>query len=546
MAGKKMKVIGGFVAVLLLAAVGAWVVVTGTIVKNTDSFLKSFANKAADGGTSFSVTYDSITRTSFPSIGARLVNPTYIFEVAGNDNETQPPLKLVVKLEGTADTVTDYLGNAYRFTSNGVSTATIDIGEEHIVATSAPKTWVAAIKAKDRKTFQGWNSLDFNDSAQVEAAIKGLAQLSFDSGASVYKDANGATLLSSEQATFSFTNRSADASVDFDLALELKGAEAGAAYIQTFERLMASMSPAMPLKLSDMPFSVARAGKQDMQVELSVNLPEGLGAAAAGAGSIHMKKFYVKNNYYTLTAPTDVVLSEANGQRDVKVKLDWVLDVSAIGASEGQHVIDMASRFAPPPSADSPYDPEALKQKITAALPTVSTLGPMTLAIDLDATAPKPEGDAAATGRDSVTLREFRFGHKRWALEAKGESLSDEKSGASINVNLTCKQCDTLTGDVFATAQAVQEVANLTTPERPQFQLTPALLAELNRTLAEIGTKDASGDIAFAFTTPKPGDVAVNGKPIAEVLPKLMAVFAAAQPQPVDPESLPAPALKEK
>lgn len=550
MAAKKITVMGGVVAVLLLGAVGAWYGVTGTIVKHTERFLTNLASKQVEGTASYRVTYDRITRTTFPTIGARLVNPTYTFEAAGDDNEKLPPVKFSVKLDGVADTITDYLGNAYRFTSSGASTITIEVGEEKIVATSAPKTWTAAIKAKDRKAFQVWNTLDFNDAQQVQVALKGLAQASFDSGAMRYTDASGATLLSSDKAAISFTNRSADAGIDFDLALEFKAMEAGEAYIQTVERLMASISPAMPIKLSDMPFSIARAGKQDMDIALSVNLPQGFSANAAGAGNIDVKKFALKNNYYAFSAPTQLALSDAGGQRDVKVKLDWTLDVSPTGAAEGQRLLDMAAAFAPPPSAEAPYDMEALKQKVTAALPTVSTLGPINLVIDLDAVAPKPAGvDATqgnAAGRDSVTLRQFRFGHKRWALEARGESLNDEKAGATINMTLICKQCDTLTGDVFATAQGAQEAANLTAPDRPQWQLTPALLAQLNSTLAEIGTKDASGDVTFTFSTPTPGDVAVNGQSMAQVVPKLMAVFAAAQPVPeAVPEVAPAPKLKE-
>jgi hypothetical protein len=544
MAAKKIKVIGAVAAVLLVGAGGGWYVVTGTIVKNTSQWLEGVASKKLENGATYTVTYDSITRSSFPAIGVRLVNPTYTFEAPGDDNEKQPPVKFSMKLNGTADTVTDYLGNAYRFTSRGVSTISVDFGEEHLVATSEPKTWQASIKAKDRQTFNRWSTLDFNDPTAVQAAVKGLSQVSFDAGAVTYKDATGAVLLSSEKTGLRFTNRSADTSIDFDLAFEVKAMEAGEAYIQTVERLVGSINPAMPMKLSDMPFSVARAGKQDMDVAVSVNLPQGFGAGPAGTGSIRVSKLALKNNYYTLTAPTDIALSEANGQRDVKIKLDWSLDVSPTGGLEGQRLVDMIASMAPQPSADSPLDPELLKQKITAALPTVSTLGPISLVVDMDATAPKPTANADANapkGRDSVTLRQFRFGHKRWALEAKGESLNDEKTGANINVNLTCKQCDTLTGDLFATAQGVQEVMNLSTPNRPQWQLTPELLTQLNSTLAEIGSKDASGDVSFAFTSPKPGDVAVNGKPVAEALPKLMMLFAAVQPPAVPVAEQPAP-----
>jgi hypothetical protein len=85
MAAKKIKVIGAVAAVLLVGAGGGWYVVTGTIVKNTSQWLEGVASKKLENGATYTVTYDSITRSSFPAIGVRLVNPTYTFEAPGDD-----------------------------------------------------------------------------------------------------------------------------------------------------------------------------------------------------------------------------------------------------------------------------------------------------------------------------------------------------------------------------------------------------------------------------------------------------------------------------
>jgi hypothetical protein len=538
MASKKAKVIGGVAAVLLVGAGSAWYVVTGNILSNATSWLAQVASKKLEGGTTTTLTYDSITRSSFPSIGVRLTNPRFAISYPGTDNETKAPLVVNIALDGTVDTTTDYFANAYNVTVNGAYTYDGSVGETKFSGKSAmPTTEHWLLKAKDRATFNAWNTLDWKNEEAVKAAIKGIAAARYEIGAYALNDAKGQLQMAGDNMVFGFNNRSNEETIDGDVVIQARALEVSGGYEASLEALMQATGLPQLMELTQMPFAASRGGKQDMDIVAAIQLPMGIASGASPSGFVDVSKFYTKNNFYTLNMPMRMVLNEANGQRNLSLKLDWMLDVTAAGGAEGQYLVNavaepflMAAQAAPEGQA---LDGEALKQRITAALPTLSTLGPITLAIDLDATSPSAPSQPGqpATGKDSVTMRNFSLTHKRWGIIAKGDSLNDT-NGATINASLVCKQCDTLTGDVVSTAQSAQEVMNTTTPGRPQMALTPEFVASLNSTLAEIGSKDAAGDVTFTFTTPKPGEVAVNGKPIAEVGPKLMALFAALQPAP--------------
>lgn len=545
MTRKKGKIIAGAAAIMLVGAGGAWHVITGNILKNTASWVAQVGSKKLADGTSYTLTYDSMTRTRFPSIGVRLVNPSYTFIAPGDDTQTRPPINVSIKMNGVVDTTTDYLSNAYRVAINGAYAIDATVGEERITAMSAsPSSEQLTLQARDRATFNAWNALDWNNSEQVKLALQGIAAARYEVGAFALNDAGGTLLVGGENVGFGFVNRGTEGHIDGNLHVKAKALESSAAYDQAAEKLLQALGTPLTLKLGEMPFSASRAGKQDIDVAISAKLPLGMASGKPPIGNVQVRKFYFKNDFYTFNAPTTMLLVEANGQRSLNLKLDWMLEATAAGGTEAQRFVNMVVGFMPQASEESPLDPELLKQKITAALPTFSTLGPITLAIDLDATSPidaPAAGDAKApAARDSVTLRNFAFSHKRWGLEAKGDTLNDA-NGATINLALTCKQCDTFTGDVVLTAQGAQEAMNVATPNRPQMALTPEFLANVNSTLAEIGSK-AGDDITFTFTTPKAGEVVVNGKPLAEVGPKLMALFMALQPAPVAPPSEEAPA----
>lgn len=541
MASKKVKVIGGVAAVLIAGAGSAWYVITGNILNATTEWLAQIASKKLEDGTSTTLTYDSISRSSFPSIGVRVTNPRFTLTYPGTDNETKAPLTVAVALNGSIDTTTDYLANAYKMAINGAYSYEARVGETTFGGKSAtPSTERWLLKARDRATFNAWNTLDWNDEEAVKVAIKGIAQARYEIGAFALHDAKGQLLIGANNLTLGFSNRSNDTTIDGDVVMQASALEVSSAYDETVEALMQAAQLPPLMKLSEMPFSSSRAGKQDMDIVAAVKLPMGIASGAAPSGFIDVSKFYTKNNFYTLNLPMRMVLSEADAQRNLSLKLDWSLDVTAAGGAEGQYLVNGLAQMLPLQPTEDGIDLEPVKQKITAALPTLSTLGPITLAIDLDATSPaKPaQPGQPAAGKDSVTMRNVSLTHKRWGIVAKGDSLNDA-NGATINASLVCKQCDTLTGDVVSTAQSAQEVMNIAQPGRPQMAFTPEFVASVNSTLAEIGSKDAAGDVTFTFTTPKPGEVAVNGKPLAEVGPKLMALFAALQPVPA-PEDLPA------
>ena len=545
---------GGILVGVAVVAGGAWYVASGNIASATQKLIENANAKPHADGSTVKITYDNIGRTMFPKVGVRLVNPAIevnspgIAVNAANPTaapaQPQTPFHAVWKHTGTVEVVTDYFAHEYRIVNDGSGAGSLDSGEDKIALSSNGTHSEFALAAKDNTGFMQWQKLNLSDEAALKQALVQIGGAHFKSGAlSISDAASNAVIMSQDEATFDLTNRSQDQRIDFDVALHSKGAQVTKEYSDIVSHALNILHlPVGNLLDNTMPFAASRAGKQDMDIAISANLPLVQGQPTPN-GDIHVSKFRIKNDFYTLTLPTDLALHEDAARRHAAIKLDWTLDVTPTGANEMQNVLNQGLPMAPMflGGAGKGVDQVQLKQKILAALPTMSTLGPVNLVLDVDASVPKAGAPANASGtadsKESLTLHQFSFGHKRWGIAAKGEAFRDNTmQGANINGTLSCKQCTTLTQDVFTTIQQAQEATAMMQPGTPPFPMNEAILTQLNSTLGEIGKPGAAtGDLDFVVTTPKPDDVRVNDHPLAEIVPKLMMVFMPQQAAPAAP-----------
>ena len=555
----KFTIVKRAIVVLLVAGVvaagGTWYVMAGRVMNAAQALIDKANTMQHTDGSSVKIAYDGLSRTMFPTIGVRVSNPSIEFNAPGapaaavtaEQSAAAPapqPLHVTWKHTGTVDIITDQLAHEFRVVNDGSGAGTLEAGNDKIAISSAPAHSEMSLKAKNGDAFKQWQAINLSDPNSVKQALAQIGGAHIAAGAVKLTDsATNAVILTQDEASFDMTNRSDDKQINFDVSLLAKGSEVTKEYTNIVVHVMNMLQ--LPTSAIDgsMPLAADRAGKQDMEIALSVNLPTPNGQPTPN-GDVHVSKFSIKNNFYSISLPLDVALHEDAGSRHATIKMNWSLEVTPTGAAESQVLVDQAMQMAPGGKGENQ---QLLKQKIMAALPTVSTLGPITLVLDVDASVPKPSanGQPPADSKQSVTLRQFSFGHKRWGIDAKGEASSVDASPAgTVTGTLTCKQCTTLTGDLFSTAHDVQEVTAILQPGTAPLPLSDAMLAQLNAALASIGKPGATnGDIDFVVTTPTPGDIRVNDKPVGQVMPQLMMVFMpppAAAPAPA-PARLPQP-----
>ena len=529
-----VRIIATLAALGAMGAGAAWYVVSGNIVHGVQQVVSELNSKAHSDGSHLTIRYDSLARTGFPVTGARVTNPVFELDAPG-DGDSVPPVHITWKRTGTFDIVSDYFTHTYQLVSDGSGAVALQSGTQSVGMTSAPARLTLAVQAKTHADFNSWTAMDWSNQAAVQQALKEVAAMHLAVGPLVMTDtASGAVIFSQDATALDIVNRSTDAMLDFDLAATFKGSLITKEYNDVITHAAAMFGMPAAVANTDMPFSAVRAGKQDMELALKASFPQSRPNGPMEHASIHLEKFSINNAYYQLSLPLDIVLDEKDRRREALVHLNWSANVAPAGAAEMAHALDMGAAFLPMLAPSNAPDTQALKEKITAALPTVSTLGPITLVLDLSASTPKPAEPGQPTAADMaerLNLRQFAFTHQRWGIEAKGDAWRDDKTPSTIALGLTCKRCNVLTQDVIATAQAAGEAMKIANPTSAPLPITDQTVAQLDAALADIGHKDdATGDITFAISTPQPGDVRVNDKPMAEVTPKLMAAFLPAAP----------------
>ncbi len=534
-----LRFLATVIGVLVVGLGAGWFVLTGNALTNVQRVVEELnEKKLADNG-SVKITYDSLSRSGFPALGVRLVNPMLAINVPGDGAERQP-VDLAWKRSGTFDIVTDYVRHEYRVISDGSGSLTLQSGSDKVAIESADARIEASITARSRAAFDAWGSLDLEDKQAVRAALRDVAAAKLSMGAFVMKNTTtDATIFTQEHANIALANRGKENVLDFDLDVDVKASELTKEYSAVASTMLRIFQLPQAMDDAAVPLSATRAGKQDITMALRVNVPESPTGMEIPKGFIHVDRFSITNNFYHLEAPLHVVLDDANDQRSANIKVNALLEVKPAGAEEMTRLVDGIDPRVQPVLAQlagassTTADPEQVKQKMLAALPTLSTLGPVKLVVDLEAAVPTPrEGGLAEqekegeVRRQNLTLRAFHFDHARWGIEAKGMAAKSGKEDMQVDMKLVCKRCSTMTKDIYDTAQGVQDVLNFINPERAPWPVDAAMLARIDSTLAEIGRKDeASGDITFSIGATKPNELHINDRPIEEVMPKLLAIF---------------------
>jgi hypothetical protein len=531
-----VKLITRIVLALVVAAgIGggaAWYMTSGKVVEGATALIAAKSAETAADGSRYTITYESIARTGFPQVGVRLTNPE--LTITAPASATNPsPTTIRWKRIGTIDVITDYIAHEYRVISDGSGEFSVANADETVTAKSAPTVTRVAIKARDRDSFASWATLDLGDRAAVTAALKDLAGFELDMAPiAVTNSETGAPIYTQEAGTITFANRSTDGIIEFDADMQFKGSEVSAEYNAMIVDLLGDVNSPIPVNPEMMPFAASRAGKQDMHFVISAKVPKQDNMHQSN-GHIDIPTMKVKNNFYEASMPLKIVLSEEDGLRKAEVKLDWTVDTTEAAAAEMHGMVDALLAIAMVASQQSKMaeaDVQAIKGKVLEALPNVSALGPIALAVDLEASVPAPADPATAEetpmAPEKLNVRRFNFTHARWGLELAGEVSRERKVGMTVNATLNCAKCPQMTRDVHTATGQVQAVMNLLNPQNPRPLVAPETLTRLDAVLAELGKKDnASGDIVFTVTSPTPNDIRLADKPIGDAMTKLMVVF---------------------
>jgi hypothetical protein len=515
----------------------AWYVASGEVVNHAKSLVEQANAATHPEGLTLTIAYESVTRSHFPSVGVRFVNPSISFSDAG-DGVGRPPFSFEWKREGHVDFVSDVRTRTYRLVSHGSGRTVVRADNQSFEIASEPSDMELALTARDRAAYKTLQELDLRDRAAVEKAVRELAGISLRASDILLSESGTQTTLYSQRASsLVLTNRSTESTYDFDATIQVKDSEITKTYSDMLARFTSALQ--MPLAINDeiMPFSSTRAGKQNMELAVRAKLPRNAEDSTIDDGYIHVNQFTVTNAYYQLSAPFDLVIAQADERRTAAIKGNWQFELTKAGGAEmsrpglNKSILLVLAKRAGVETIEA--DPELLQQKLLASLPSVSTLGPIEFRVDLEASTPMPKASASAidtTGKDDrremLTINALSFTHPRWGMDVKGMAARVGKNEMTVDFTIICQKCETMTRDIYDVASATQEVMSLLNPKREAWYMNEAMLANVNKTLAEIGRKDeATGDIVFGIGSPSPNDIRINGKPMSQVMLKFMAMF---------------------
>ena len=555
---KPILVFFGVFSVMLAAYAAAWYVLSGQAVARTQEHLAQMG-QTTNRAMQITLSAEQVVRTPFPAIGVRLINVQSHFLPAAEAGAKA--LRIDAAFQGQVDVVTDYPRKQLR-TLTDFSSARVTLHQndtETVYQSEGAVKGAVVLTTRHFNGFQRFAELgSTKDNTKIEDALKAafaeLAGLRMDVAGYRLKDAQGNVFLGSEGGQFHLVNRSTPAQIDFDLAMDFKAIEISSAYYTAMIAAMPqNLVASTPFDMNEMPFSQTRAGKQDTRLDATVTMPTPEGGKAPDNFLLDARTLYLKNNYFTLQMPTHIALSRETHK--LSIKQDWSFEVTPAAAAEMQRVIDSTAQLSAKmqalkpgcnagtptpdcaPSAPGGMSPE-LRQKITEALPTLSTLGPITLAMDVETVIPEAAAggktDAVAPG---IIVRNYDLNHKRWGIGITGNATG-EGSTKKMDFTIVCRKCASLTHDLYTTAQQASEALHLAAPEKPlPFTVTQAMLTGVNQLLGQYGKLDTvSGDIRFVISTPQAGDIRINDRPVGEFAMQFMTLFI---PQPTEGGALP-------
>ncbi len=538
---KLVRIIG----ILLILAIGgggvAWFVTTAQTKQSVIDTITKLNATTAEDGTKIEISYASVETAGFPpSITVRLVDPVlkvsipnmHANQLAAEQDAAQAPQPVEIQwsFKGHADVITNHLNASYGLNLKGNDTMRMSMGDENVSVVGENSDYQFALKAKSLSDFLKWENLNPKDEAQMKALFASISEVSSNIGALNYKvEGTGEPAFTQELGKFQLSNRSTDELVDLDFEVLGKASQVHPAYGAFLEKLgmMGEAPPELAaMGLNEMPFSAARAGKQDFDMAASVYVTTSKDANAPRIVRVKAPRFMIKNNFYDMNLVVNMDATDSASGTDFTFLIDNKLNVTEAGATDMRKMMDTIFAMAPMMAQNNPaFDAEQFKAKVTEALPTVSTLGPITFVVDVSGKL-AAKGEAAVAQKGTINVNRFDFSHARWGINAKG-TMDNTAEAPAITLTLNCVKCDAMTADVMKSAVQGQEIQTMLDPKQPQFPLGDGMLASVNQLLASIGKKDAaSGDIAFDVTTPAANDFRINDKPVAGVMMEAMTALA--------------------
>lgn len=539
------KLLIGAAAITSGGVGSGWYVMSGNLVTTIKQSIDQANEAGGAGKAKVTISYNAIERSAFPTIGARITDIGAQVELPAHD--AVEGISVQWKTNGAVEIISDPLHNQYRMKGNTATETHLAQGEKSFSLHADSTPVEMTVRAINHKAFRALSFANLKDEASNRAMLESIAQMNLQIGAMRVTDGAGEMLYSQEAFGLTIAHNPDAQFNDIDLALQLKDSLTTPAY----QTLVSSFTHGMdgktePFNAGNLPFAGSRAGKQNFDIAAHVKLPKAGLEDDAATVDVVFSKFEISNDFYRLKLPLSLQRQKVGSSRIIKAKLDGEYTLSEAGGTEVRtYLVPFAAQLAGL-LHNKPEDAErdaSMVEKLVAALPTVTTVGPVTVALDLEAdlgqgssqhtaaTKPNEGKDApgAANLKDQYTLNRFALNHSHWGIDAKGMFINpnDGQSGIVSDITIHCLKCSALIADAYSQARSVQEAMNLVTPDRPQWRIDETVEKQVGALIDEIGKKDpATGDITLAITTPTPGNVQINDKSIAEVMPKLMAIIA--------------------
>lgn len=521
---KKVLIALGAVVVVGIAAVsGTWFVTAKKTRESVIAFIDRINTNLSKDGLTFKIGYSEAKMAGFPThVSVRLVNPTLTITEAATDGNA--PLDFQWGYDGHIDIVTDHLKKQYRAELAGNDSFTLKSGDQSMAIKGEGSKFTLLVEARSLDAFRQWETMDLKKKENVVRFLETIHSASFDAGKLHYKDAtSGETVFTQDESLGRITSRSSADVLDLDLELTGKGSQVSKAYMDVLENMMKqpggkALAP-FYAQGTDTPFSAIRAGRQDVDIKGTIYMTMKKDAPVREF-RFDFTRAHAKNDFYEMNMPSKLsVKMDATGMK-IALFTDTTMDVKPAAAAETQRAItqNLAMLAMLMPNAQlTEAQMVELNTKIMAALPTLSTLGPVNYKLDL-------AGDVGPDKKGAFNLNSFALTHKRWGLEANG--AVENRSGApTVTLTITCRQCDSFTHDTMVTAIQMQDVKKMLRPESQMLPLGEPLLAAINGLLAQVGAKGTDGSLVFAVTTPAPGDIRLNQRPLGEVMMQAMAAL---------------------
>ncbi len=544
---KTLTIIGAVIAVAAAGGVGAWWVTTENTKKEVVATIERLNAMELPEGITMKIGYESVKASGLPPvITVRLVNPTFDLTMPlqpatqpmMHDGEDVPvpaaqTLTMKVSYDGYADVITNHLGASYGLKIAGDDTIATTAGDKSVTIKGDDSAYKISVTADSIQDFMRWEKMNWENEEDVKNFVRSLREFALTSGKLEYKDvATGEPALTQDGADLTFLNRSKGEVYDFDLDFSARNMKVHSNYGAVLDHITALQDPTMGAA----PFSATRAGVQNMEGKVSFYFTEDE-AAKKRTLKLDVPKMSYSSDYYDFTSPLKLDLQEADDTIRFDLKADYVMTMKAAGSAEMKsflaNTIKAFEAMLPPPASTGTA---SMTDQVFALVPTISTLGPVTTALEVSGDVASPK--SATPGKGMIDLKRFEISHQRWAIKADGK-VDNKTQTPNVNLTLRCEKCDQFTADTMDQAVKAENFGKTMGSEGFPVTLGQPLLDAINTLLATVGKKDEAGTVVLAITTPAANDFRLNDQPIANVMMQAMTTLMPFMKQPGVPAAQP-------